>query len=172
MALIEETEFRVTRSHETVVTTVSYLMIMVAFIIIADVRMETPTWLFYFFVGVMVIIGLTVFCLTPRSIALSQDALIVRRNLSPKTIPYASIRKVQPVAIEYGKHIGLMSARGLFGNLGWFYSRDTGVYFAYTASRRDGVMVTLTNGKKYMLSCDSRDLLLRELNQRMKGVGR
>ena len=86
------------------------------------------------------------------SISVDDKYLSVNRSLWPKRIPLneiASIALCSPTMAERR----ICGSGGWFGYWGWFGERDLGKYFAYYGKASDCFLVTLKNGRKYMLGC-------------------
>lgn len=49
--------------------------------------------------------------------------------------------------------IRICGSGGFFGWYGWFREGDIGKYFAYYGKSSDCFLVTLKDGRKYMLGC-------------------
>ena len=101
----------------------------------------------------------------PLWVGVGDGMLIVRRPLRRLVLPIgdiADIRLHQPTMGEKR----LMGSGGWFGYWGWFMEADTGRYFAYYGRGSDCFMVTLKDGRKYLLGCADPqhivDLVLKE----------
>lgn len=103
--------------------------------------------------------GLVVRCLcalyyTPLAISVDDRNLCIHRSLKIKEIPLNeiySVRLCPPTMAERR----ICGSGGLFGYWGWFGERDLGKYFAYYGKSSDCFLVTLKNGRKYMLGCEN-----------------
>ena len=100
------------------------------------------------------IVGICGFALwyAPQAIEVDSSSLKIRRALRTKTIPLEQIRSVQPWApgTEYHK---VCASGGWFGYWGWFSSKAVGKFFGYFGESDRCFMVTLADGRHYLLGC-------------------
>lgn len=105
--------------------------------------------------GAVVVLYIFPLIYSPLNIEVKSDALIVRRTLREKVIPIKDIRSVAP-------HQPTMAEKRICGSGGWFgywgrFSEPaTGNYFAYYGKASHCFMVTLKDGRKYLLGCENR----------------
>ena len=100
----------------------------------------------------IVVLFLFTLCYMPLSISLDNESLNINRSLKIKSIPVAEIMEVKLCAPTMGAK-RICGSGGWFGWYGWFSEKDLGKYFAYYGKASDCFLVTLKNGKKYMLGC-------------------
>lgn len=131
----------------TSLTTAFICGIFVCCIKIAD--NDIAVWLWGAAVTVLFISAL---CYMPLSISLNNENLNINRLLKIKSIPLAEIADVRLCPPTMGA-IRICGSGGWFGWYGWFREKDVGKYFAYYGKASDCFLVTLKNGKKYMLGC-------------------
>ncbi len=89
---------------------------------------------------------------SPLSVSLESDRLCVNFALRYRSFALSDIRSVSLCAPTMGTQ-RICGSGGFFGYYGWFAERDLGKYFAYHGKASDCFLVTLKNGKKYMLGC-------------------
>lgn len=88
----------------------------------------------------------------PMAITLDEDSLRVQRPLRIKTIPLSEIENIKMCPPSMGEKT-ICGSYGFMGHYGWFSEKDLGKYFAYYGKSSDCFLVTLKDGKKYMLGC-------------------
>lgn len=88
----------------------------------------------------------------PMALVLDQDKLDIYRPLRIKTIPISDIQSVRLCPPTMGEK-RIFGSGGFMGHYGWFSEPIIGKYFAYYGKASDCFLVTLNNGKKYMLGC-------------------
>lgn len=88
----------------------------------------------------------------PLSISVDKHNLNINRPLRIKSIPLSDISTVELCAPTMAER-RLCGSGGWFGYWGWFKEPTIGKYFAYYGKASDCFLVTLKNGKKYLLSC-------------------
>lgn len=95
----------------------------------------------------------------PVSIAVDDNDLNINRSLRIKSIPLVDIADVRLCQPTMGAS-RICGSGGWFGWYGWFRERDLGKYFAYYGKASDCFLVTLKDGRKYMLGCkDAPDMV-------------
>lgn len=100
----------------------------------------------------IIMLFLSTLCFMPLSISLDNDSLNINRPLKIKSIPLSDIAEAVLCQPTMGA-IRICGSGGWFGWYGWFKEKDLGKYFAYYGKASDCFLVTLKNGKKYMLGC-------------------
>ena len=63
--------------------------------------------------------------------------------------------------------MGTIRICGSGGWFGWFSEKDLGKYFAYYGKASDCFLVTLKNGKKYMLGCKDTPKMVNAINEKI-----
>lgn len=106
------------------------------------------------------------FCLyySPLSLELTDSSLNVNRCLRIKEIPLSEISSVKLTSPTMGER-RISGSGGFLGYWGWFSERDLGKYFAYYGKASDCFLVSLKNGKKYMLGCKDAPLMVEAINK-------
>jgi len=90
--------------------------------------------------------------LIPTKIQLGNGELTVHRVFGNKTFRLDEINKAFiPKDVSALK---LCGSGGLCGNIGWYRSDGLGIYFSYVMDKDQSFCIILSNGDKYMLSCD------------------
>lgn len=88
----------------------------------------------------------------PMALVLDRDKLNIYRPLRIKSISISDIQNVRLCPPTMGEK-RIFGSGGFMGYYGWFSERNIGKYFAYYGKASDCFLVTLKNGKKYMLGC-------------------
>ena len=88
----------------------------------------------------------------PLSISLNSGSLNVNTPLRIKSIPLSDITEVSLCSPTMGAK-RIFGSGGWFGWYGMFKEKDLGKYFAYYGKASDCFLVTLKDGRKYMLGC-------------------
>ena len=103
----------------------------------------------------------------PLWISVDDKALRIRRPLRAKKIPLSMIESVVPWPPTMAAR-RLLGSGGWCGYWGWFSERDLGKYFAYYGKASDCFLVTLKNGRRYLLGCDDPQTIVDFINTRIK----
>lgn len=103
----------------------------------------------------------------PLSISLDKDSICINRPLRIKEIPLSVISDVRLCPPTMGA-IRICGSGGWFGWYGWFRENDLGRYFAYYGKASDCFLVTLKNGKKYMLGCKDAPEMVKAIDSRLR----
>lgn len=106
-------------------------------------------------------------CFMPLSISVDNESLNINRPLKIKSIPLTEIADVRPCSPTMGAK-RICGSGGWFGWYGWFKEKDLGKYFAYYGKASDCFLVTLRNGKKYMLGCKDSPDMVEAITERIK----
>lgn len=102
----------------------------------------------------------------PLSISVDNKNLNINRPLRIKSIPLSEISSVKLCPPTMGA-IRICGSGGFFGWYGWFRESDIGKYFAYYGKASDCFLMTLKNGKKYMLGCQDAPEMVDTINKRI-----
>lgn len=102
----------------------------------------------------------------PVSIAVDDEVLRINRPLRSKRIFLSDIVEVKLCPPTMAEH-RICGSGGFFGWYGWFSERCCGKYFAYYGKASDCFLVTLRNGRKYMLGCTGAPEMVEEINSRL-----
>ena len=114
----------------------------------------------------IIMLFLSTLCYMPLSISLDNDNLSINRPLKIKSIPLSDIVDVRLCAPTMGAK-RICGSGGWFGWYGWFSEKDLGKYFAYYGKASDCFLVTLKNGKKYMLGCKDAPEMVNTINEKI-----
>lgn len=109
------------------------------------------------FMGYVIMFCLAVLCVAgllymPLSIKITENDLRINRSLWIKSLPLAGIESVKLCNPSMGA-IRICGSSGYMGYWGWFRDRNFGKYFAYYGNASDCFLVTMKDGRKYMLGC-------------------
>ena len=145
----------------TLLTTAFICGIFICCLNIAD--NDIAVWLW----GVAIaVLFLSALCYMPLSISLDNESLNINRSLKIKSIPLTKIANVKLCAPTMGAK-RICGSGGWFGWYGWFLEKDLGKYFAYYGKVSDCFLVTLKNGKKYMLGCKDAPEMVNAINEKI-----
>ena len=103
----------------------------------------------------------------PLSISADDHELTIRRSLRIKSIPMTDIQDVKLCPPTMGER-RICGSGGWFGYWGWFRERDLGKYFAYYGKSSDCFLVTLSDGRKYMLGCKDAPAMVEYISERIR----
>lgn len=125
---------------------------------------ELYTWLLF---AIMVLWSALVYFYAPRSISVNDESLDINRWMRTKSIPLSEIESVTLSSPTMGEH-RICGSGGFFGYWGWFSQRDLGRYFAYYGKASDCFLVTLKDGRKYMLGCKDAPEMVAAIRSRLR----
>lgn len=151
-------------TYSVVISTVSLIIIGAA--ILSTLR-NGQTWLAYILFGVLAILCILTVFYMPTSISADGGNLYVNRPLWIKKLPFTHIESIQLCQPTMGER-RICGSGGWFGYWGWFRDRDLGKYFAYYGKASDCFLVTLKNGKKYMLGCKNPQSMVDYISDKVK----
>lgn len=93
--------------------------------------------------------------------------LNINRPLKIKSIPLSLITSVELYSPTMASR-RICGSGGWFGYYGWFKDPSIGKYFAYYGKASDCFLVTLKDGKKYVLGCEASDEIVEYINKYIK----
>lgn len=121
--------------------------------------------------GLLVIAILVVWLLLalfymPVAISVDDKDVCIHRPLRIKSIPFTEIADVQLTPPTMAER-RICGSGGFLGYWGHFSERDLGRYFAYYGRSSDTFLLTLKNGRKYMLGCTDAPTLAAAITHRL-----
>lgn len=119
----------------------------------------------YIWGAAVIVLLLSALCFMPLSISLDNHNLRIRRPLKSKSIPLSEIAEVRLCPPTMGAK-RICGSGGWFGWYGWFKENDLGKYFAYYGKASDCFLITLKDGRKYMLGCKDAPEMVKAINER------
>ena len=128
-----------------------------------DENIEDAIILLVILIGML---GLSLF-FYPRIIEATDKNLIIHRKLRDKIFPYSSIKSVERCFPSLGG-LRLCGSGGFFGYWGYFTDIVIGNYFGYYGKRSQCILIKLTDGKQYVISCEQPDEMIYTISQHLK----
>lgn len=101
----------------------------------------------------------------PISIEADSDNLKIHRALRTKSIGYNSIVHVDRCYPSAGG-LRLCGSGGFMGYWGYFSDIVIGTYFGYYGTHNQCILIRLTDGKQYVISCQNPDEMVSEIATR------
>lgn len=152
-------------SYSIVLSGLSFVVFCM--LLVNALRRDAPLWMIWSLGIAIFILCFAALCYSPHSISVDGNTLNIRRLLKTKHIPLADIADVRlcPPTMATRRIVG---SGGWFGYYGWFSERDLGRYFAYYGKASDCFLVTLGDGRKYMLGCDDAQAMVEAIKDKMK----
>ena len=102
----------------------------------------------------------------PLSISVDDKAVNVNGSLRIRSIPLSDIADVRLFRPTMGA-IRLCASGGFMGYWGMFTEGDTGRYMAFYGKASDCFMLTLRDGRKYVLGCADPDAMVDAIRRRL-----
>ena len=105
----------------------------------------------------------------PMSLSLADGVLSINRSMRIKDIPVADIASVRmcPPTMAARRICG---SGGFMGYWGLFSEPDLGRYFAYYGRASDCFLVTLRDGRRYMLGCTDAPAMVAAIRSEMSNA--
>lgn len=156
---------RVKLSTYSIVITIVAIAIMVGVLIMLCLK-DANVWKIYVISAAVVALLFGGLFYAPISVSVDDNELSVNRTLRKTMIPLADIKSVKlcPPTLAEKRICG---SGGWFGYWGWFSEKDLGKYFAYYGKASDCFLVTLKNGKKYMIGCENPQSIVDAIQKRI-----
>lgn len=116
-----------------------------------------------------VLVGLLAVSLyyAPQSIEATDKSLIIHRTFKDKAFAYSTIKSVERCMPSIGG-LRLCGSGGFFGYWGYFTDIVIGNYFGYYGNRNQCILVKLTDGKQYVISCEQPDEMIYTVSAQLK----
>lgn len=120
-------------------------------------------------VAFAVMLAVTVFALvvlfyyyfiSPLSVELAADALVLRRVLGRKVFRYADIEAAGLFEGKGSDMFRFCGSGAFCGFIGWFSGGGLGCHFEYVGRYSDAFWLRLRGGRTYLLSCDGSRLVV------------
>ncbi len=160
------------KSRVIIITTTIFLIIIfgVVFIMIWDgQKMGWPAWyvVLFLFIGLQsVLIPFLCYLYAPIGYIITQDTIVIKRPLKNNiSIPTAKVKRVWCDPDAFKGTIRACGNGGLFGSVGWFYSKALGDFRAYITDM--GKAVIIAAGERYVISPDDADPFMAALNKKI-----
>ena len=102
--------------------------------------------------AIVIFLSMAALFYAPLGLTLTDTTLEINRSLRIKTLPLKDIEFIKLCPPSMGA-LRICGSGGYLGYWGWFSERDLGKYFAYYGKASDCFLVTLKDGRKYMLGC-------------------
>ena len=145
----------------TIMTLIGLIVLLVAF------YFAKATLAKYMVVGALSVLCLTALCYMPLSLSIRNGELNINRPLKIKSIPLSTIDSVKLISPTMAEK-RICGSGGWFGYYGWFSEPSIGKYFAYYGKASDCFLVTLKDGKKYILGCEAPNEIVEYINKYIK----
>ena len=120
------------------------IVLCIAWFVEGDVEalIALPLW-------ILLMAGVTL--RTPRYFCIEKDLIIVKLFLGSKVLEdIRSIRPLNDIKLKGG--VRVFGNGGLMGYTGYFHSKELGSFQMLAVSKKDLALVTLNNGKQYVIN--------------------
>lgn len=156
--------------HNVKISTYSMALTLFVLCLIAIVVYEIRTY--NLLLAMIMATGILTICVSalfymPMSVSVNDRELCVNRPLCVKSIPLNGIVSVKLCQPTMAAKL-LCGSGGWFGYWGWFSEWEHGKYFAYYGRSSDCFLVTLKDGRKYMLGCQNPQSMVDFIHARLK----
>ncbi len=156
-----DTRYKITRhvswSRYVTIITIVICLVFAGIAFWAD-SLHTPVILFTC-IGICII---SAFYYSPVAVTVDRRNVAIRRLLTPKHIPVSEIKNVCLFQTTMGD-VRICGSGGFFGYYGWFRSREIGKYFAYVGKWKDTFLIELNSGRKYIISCNQPEVIVKSI---------
>ncbi|MDR0233127.1 MAG: PH domain-containing protein [Dysgonamonadaceae bacterium] len=104
---------------------------------------------------------------SPKFLEVNKTDIIVHKWKGKLTINYEQISKIEPYKPDY-TDIRRIGSGGVFGFIGKFSNSTIGNYQSYVGDNKQAFLIETKEGKKYVLSCENRDLVINMIKKQMQ----
>lgn len=102
----------------------------------------------------------SVFMLHPQYIIADDEGIGIHTLVRTRKIPYSDIERIERAGenfMRWDNTVRLFGIGGMFGNIGWFRSSETGTYQAYVTDRTKAFIIYRKSGKPIAISVSEPD---------------
>lgn len=127
------------------------------------------TWA-WIILGILFLWWIFALCFTPLDVDVDDDAVRIRRPLKTRTINMSEIQSAEPyqVSAKPGKKAFRSMPVKTFGRWGRYHDDKIGDYFAYYGKPDNTVLITLKDGRKYVVGGSDAKALSDYINSKLK----
>lgn len=121
-------------------------------------------------IGVLFFWWICALCFTPLDVNVDDDEVRIRRPLKTRRIKMSEIQSAEPYQVAQnpkGKALRSMPVR-TFGRWGQYHDDKIGDYYAYYGKPDNTVLITLKDGRKYVVGGSDAKALADEINSKIK----
>lgn len=129
-------------------------------------KRHAADWTVWLLAAMILTLCLSALIYMPLSVSVDDKALTVSRPLWHKSIPLAKIASVRLFQPTMGER-RIIGSGGWFGYYGRFSDREIGKYFAYYGKASDCFLVTLNDGRQYVLGCKNPGAMVEAISSRL-----
>lgn len=115
---------------------------------------KNDPWLLYPEAVFIIVFNLFALWYAPLYISVDKENISVHRSLRIKDLPLREVVSAELCPPTMGER-RVFASGGYLGYWGWFREKPEGKYFAYYGRASDCFLVTLRDGRKYMLGCEN-----------------
>lgn len=135
------------------------LIFTIAFILINDFSVWSV--LISLFILALVVYVAT---FTPLYIELNDTGFVLHKLIGRMSISYDQIKQVDVFQTDK-TNVRIFGSGGFLGYTGTFYNKSLGMYKSYVGNYNQTFMVVTKDNKKYVFSCENRDLVIINLKK-------
>jgi len=132
--------------------------------LIKSILMGNWHW-FIIIVAILISFALLFILLTPLYIQLDDDYFVLKKLIGKKIISFENIANID--VFKTNRDIQMFGSGGYGGYLGIFSNAQIGKYSAYVGDFSQAFLIQLKNGKKYVFSCENRDLVIETIKNKI-----
>lgn len=147
----------------SIITIIVLISLIIGVFVTWNEEKEKSMILFAIIVGLL----LVSFYYYPKFIEATDKNLIIHRQFKDKIISYASIKSVERCFPSIGG-LRLCGSGGFLGYWGYFTDIVIGNYFGYYGDRSQCILIQLTDGKQYVISCEQPDEIICTISKHLK----
>lgn len=142
--------------------TVKWLSIIIGVLLIATVVciliFDFSLWSVFMSVFILAVTIYAAY-LSPMSIELNDTEMVLHKLIGSLHIPFDKITEIEPFETD-GTEVRLCGSGGFLGYTGLFYNKKLGRYHSYVGWYKQAFLVCTENNKKYVFSCENRELII------------
>lgn len=136
------------------------------FVILLLVAADVVAWLYadgavkWIVVGISVVLIVISAFMAPVKIRITSTGIVLFKLIGKKRFLYSDMKSIALCDLQVSPNIRIAGSGGVMGYTGWFYNKHIGRFIAYIGSMYRTVLITMNNGRQYVVSCLNPDKLV------------
>ncbi len=142
----------------SIIVPILSIAVLAGFACLRSMRRGDPFFL-WFLAGLVIFMIILMLFLAPVSVSLTDKEIKLNSLLGSKKIPFDKIISVKPF-IPSSTVKSRLGSRNWLGTWGWFKDNRIGSYRAFYGVDDGCFLVTLSNGKMFLIGCEDSDQVM------------
>lgn len=144
-------DFKVNWDNGVWCATVIAMVVLAAGATAALILGETPwKWVVIAIIAAAI---LALVMMAPLKLRITSSGIVLFKLLGHRRFLYSEMADIRLCDLQRSINVRLAGSGGVLGYNGWFYNKQLGRYHAYVGSMFRTVLISMNNGRNYVVSC-------------------